>query len=73
MTQINPRTFPIALALVGGGIISIAVYCYSFSERLDSLSPLILAIVGFVVILSSIGVYIDERNKYYEDRKEIHL
>ena len=75
MAAVNPRTFPIALVLAGAIIISTSVYAYAFGQHTDFLLTIVSAgmITGFCAILSSIPVYLWERKKYYEDRKEIHL
>ena len=73
MVEINPRTFPIALALGGVIIISIAVYAYSFGQRADFSFTVILMLIDLCAILLAVPVYVWERNKYYQDRKEIHL
>lgn len=69
MSEVSAKTFPIALALVGGIIISAAVYSYEFGQRGDYGLTAILVAVGVIVILLGIPVYVWERGKYYEDRE----
>lgn len=76
MVDINPRTVPIALILGGASIIGIALYVYAFGQRVDSFLTTVVAVVvaiGLCAMLLAIPVYLWERDKYYQDRKEIHL
>jgi len=73
MSNINPRTFPIALVLAGAIIISMAIYAYEFGQHADLSMTIIFVLIGLFAILLAIPVYERERNMYYEDRKQIHL
>ena len=76
MVDVNLRTGPIALILGGSAIIIMAIYAYAFGQRVDSFLTTVVAVVvaiGICVMLSAIPVYLWERDKYYQDRKEIHL
>ena len=73
MSGINPRTFPIALVLAGAIVISIAIYAYAFGQHVDFFLTIILVVIGLCAFLLAIPIYVWEKNKYYEDKKEIHL
>ena len=73
MAEVNPRTFPIALVLVGSIIISVAVYACAFGEHENSILTGSLIIFGALMVLLAVAVYVWERTKYYENRKDIHL
>ena len=75
MTEVNPRTLPIAMAIVGGSIIVMAIYAIGFGQRSELLSTVAIIgiFVGVVFVLLAGVLYERERDKYYEDRKEIHL
>ncbi len=73
MAEINPRTFPIALVLVGSIIIVVPVYASAFGEHENSILTASLVIFGALMVLLAVAVYIWERTKYYENKKEIHL
>ena len=69
MTEVNPRTLPIALVLGGAIIISAAISGYAFGQHADSVLTAIVAVafsIGVVAILLGAGLYYWERNEYYK-------
>jgi len=72
MSNIQARTFPIALGLGGVAIIVMAISANGFGNLSDS-TMWILVGIGFVIILLGLVSYFWERDKYYADRKIIHL
>jgi len=69
MTTIDVRTFPIALAIVGGSIICMALYVLAIGQHADSLLIEFVAtsfIIGIIVILIGAGLYYWERKQFWE-------
>lgn len=62
MADISPKTFPIALALVGGSIVIAAV----ISEHLDLTFRYIIIFLGLIFILAGVVLYVWERSKWYD-------
>lgn len=70
MTQVNPRTVPIALVLGGAIIIGAALYSYAFGQRVDSFLTILVALVvfgGLIAILLGGYLYYWEREKHYTE------
>jgi hypothetical protein len=68
MTQVNPRTSPIALILAGAIIISAVVSAYAYGQHVDSFLTGIVTIafvIGIVAILLGAYLYYWERSEYY--------
>ncbi len=65
MADMSPKTFPIALALAGGAIITAALV----AEHLDTITRNCAIFLGIVVILIAVGVYAWERSEWYDYAK----
>jgi O-antigen/teichoic acid export membrane protein len=63
--NVNARTLPIALALVGGIIITLSIYAYQFAPNPNTGITVFGIIIGLIVLLLAVGVYYWEREKYY--------
>jgi hypothetical protein len=73
MTDVNPRTLPIALGLGGCGIIIMAVYGLFFGQDVDSAVLGVLVVIGLFIVVLGGALYCWERDRYYKDRLEVHL
>lgn len=62
MVEISPKTFPIALAIVGGSIIVAAL---TLSEQQDSSLRYIAISMGIVFILVAVVLWAWERVNWY--------
>jgi hypothetical protein len=79
--NISARTVPIALVLGGVAVICAAISAYAYAAvnlyayRDSFLTSIVTVaiIIGVVSILLGAGLFYWEREKYYQDRKEIHL
>ena len=66
MSNVSARTLPIALALIGGIIISTSIYAYEFAPNGNLGLTVFGIIIGLVAIIAAIAVYLWERDKHYE-------
>jgi len=73
MANIHARTYSIALVLGGVFIIAMSIYAFEFGIRGDTIVFILGLIIGVSLALASIPVYLWEREKYYQDKKDVHL